>query len=205
MTIPHPHGARTAERRTLSIWGSTASVCAYHPWQAALTNSTAIPLTSQVMDNPEKDISFALNRDMNGSSTGKSTTFAMTRAYAKVTFVFRRSNYPGTCQVQKVELKNLLPSATLNIGTGAYSASAGVSNSSISQTKDVTVPASDTVGWGSDFLLVPCTPAAGTAIVITVDGKTMTTTIPTTTYTPAKGEYKTITITVQEQPSMPPA
>lgn len=180
------------------LGGSTASVCAYHPWQATFTNSTAIPLTSQVMDNTNKDISFALNRGMDGSSTGSSTIFSMTRAYAKVTFVFQRNNYPGTCQVQKVELKNLLPSATLNIGTGVYSTATGVANSSVSQIKNVTVPATSTVAWGSDILLVPCTPAStGITIVITVDGKTMTTTIPTGSYTPVKGEYKIITITVR--------
>lgn len=183
---------------TIYLGGATASVCAYHPWQASLNNSAAIPLTSQLFDNASKDISFATARNVDGSSANKSTSFAMTRAYAKVTFVFQRSNYPGTCQVQKVELKNLLPSATLNIGTGAYSTAAGVANSSVTQTKNVTVPATGTVAWGSDFLLVPCTPAStGMTLVITVDGKTMTTTIPTASYKPTKGEYKTITITVQ--------
>lgn len=183
---------------TIYLGGATASVCAYHPWQASLNNSAAIPLNSQLFDNASKDISFATARNVDGSSANKSTSFAMTRAYAKVTFVFQRSNYPGTCQVQKVELKNLLPSAALNIGTGAYSTVAGVANSSVSQTKNVTVPATGTVAWGSDFLLVPCTPAStGMTLVITVDGKTMTTTIPTASYKPTKGEYKTITITVQ--------
>lgn len=176
----------------------TASVCAYYPYASGLNNSAALPLTSQVLDNASKDICFATARNVDGTSANKSTAFAMTRAYAKVTFVFQRSNYPGTCQVQKVELKNLLPSATLNIGTGVYSAAAGVANSSVSQTKNVTVPASGTVAWGSDILLVPCTPAStGMTIVLTVDGKTMTTTIPTASYKPTKGEYKTITITVQ--------
>lgn len=183
---------------TIYLGGATASVCAYHPWQASHNNSAAIPLTSQLFDNASKDISFATARNVDGSSANKSTSFAMTRAYAKVTFVFQRSNYPGTCQVQKVELKNLLPSAMLNIGTGAYSTAAGMANSSVSQTKNVTVPATGTVAWGSDFLLVPCTPAStGMTLVITVDGKTMTTTIPTASYKPTKGEYKTITITVQ--------
>lgn len=177
--------------------GIPAAVCAYHPWQASL-NSTAIPLTSQVFDNAEKDISFAMNRTMNGTSAGSSTTFAMTRAYAKVTFVFERNNYPGTCVVEKVELKNLLPSATLNIGTGVYSTAVGVSGAIVSQEKSVTVPFSGTLAWGSDILLVPCTPAeTGMTIVITVDGKTMTTTVPTASYMPTAGEYKTITIRVQ--------
>ena len=179
------------------LGGEVARVCAYHPWQASL-NSTAIPLTSQVLTDANNDISFATSRAVDGSSINKTTTFNMIRAYAKVTFKFKRDNYSGTCQVQKVELKNLLPSATLDIGTGAYSTAAGVANSSVSQEKSVTVPATDTVPWGSDILLVPCTPAGtGMTIVITVDGKTMTTTIPVADYQPERGEYATITIMVQ--------
>ena len=179
------------------LGGEVARVCAYHPWQASL-NSTAIPLTSQVLTDANNDISFATSRAVDGSSINKTTTFNMIRAYAKVTFKFKRDNYSGTCRVQKVELKNLLPAATLNIGTGIYSTAAGVANSSVSQEKSVTVPATDTVPWGSDILLVPCTPAGtGMTVVITVDGKTMTTTIPVAGYRPERGEYATITIMVQ--------
>lgn len=179
------------------LGAATASVCAYYPYGSGLGNSTAIPLTSQVLDSEGKDISFATGRNVDGSSGNKSTVFAMIRAYSKVTFLFQRSNYPGTCKVQKVELKNLLPSATLNIGTGVYSAATGVANSTVSQSKDITVPATGTVAWGSDILLVPCTPASsGMVIVVTVDGKTMTTTVPTGSYKPVAGNYATITITL---------
>ena len=180
------------------LGGTTASVCAYYPWQEALGNSTAIPLTSQSLANNNQDFCFAPNRNMDGSSAGRSTNFIMKHAYAKLTFKFQRSNYPGACRVQKVELKNLLPSATLNIGTGAYSTAAGVANSSVSLAKDVTVPATGTVTWGSDILLVPCTPAGtGMTVVITVNGEMMSTTIPVADYRPVQGVYKTILITVK--------
>lgn len=183
---------------TIFLAGAPAAVCAYHPWQSSLNNSTAIPLNSQILTNTIQDISFAMNRNMDGTSVGRSTTFNMTRAYAKVTFVFERSNYPGTCQVQKVELQNLRSSTTLNICNGTYAHSTGVAGITVLQTKYVTVPTTGTIAWGSDFLLVPCMPAgSGMTIVITVDGKTMTTTIPTTNYKPVKGQYKTIKIKVQ--------
>lgn len=190
-----PNGGAT---NAIYLAGSTASVCAYYPWQSGISNSTAVLLTSQVQDDVAKDISFALNRDMDGSSANSSTTFAMKHAYAKVTFTFQRSNYPGICEVQKVELKNILASTTLNIGTGKYATSTGSTAGTVSQTKNVTVPTSGTVSWGSDILLVPCTPAStGIMLTITVDGKTMTTTIPKETYKPVAGEYKTIAIIVQ--------
>lgn len=183
------------------LGGASAWVCAYYPWREGITNSTAFPLTSLAVPvgDTHADISFATSRSVNGTQDGCSTSFAMTRAYAKMTIVFRRGNYPGTCQVQKVELKNLLPSATLNIGTGVYSTAEGVANSSVSMDYyGTTVDPSAPTPLNAYFLLVPCTPAApGTVIVITVDGKTMTTTIPAETYRPVKGECKNITITLQ--------
>ena len=57
---------------TIYLGGTTASVCAYHPYASTLNNSAAIPLTSQVFDNASKDISFAVNRNVDGSSVNKS-------------------------------------------------------------------------------------------------------------------------------------
>lgn len=180
------------------LGGKSAQVCAYHPWQASRDNVAAIPLTSQVLTDADNDISFATSRSVDGSSANKSIAFNMIRAYAKMTFKFQRDNYPGRGEVQTVELKNLLPSATLDISNGTYSATAGVAGSSLSQTKSLIIPATGDVAWGSDFLTVPCIPAgSGMTIVITVDGKTMTTFIPVAGYQPKRGEYKTITITVK--------
>lgn len=179
------------------LGGVTASVCAYHPWQAPL-NSLNFTVTSQVLANDNSnDICFATSRTVDGSSTNKSTTFNMIRAYAKVTFKFQRENYPGSGVVQKVELHNLLQSATLDISTGTYSTNMGVIGTTISQSNSIVMPGTGTVSWGSDILLVPCIPAGATTIVITVDGKEMTTSIPTANYQPTRGEYKTITVTVQ--------
>lgn len=181
---------------TIYLGGASAQVCAYHPWTTGLTNSAAIPLTSQVY-NAAKDLSYATNRAVDGSSANKSTTFAMTRAYAKLTLTFQRANYPCTCQIQKVEIKNCLKAANLNITNGVYSGSAGSADVTLTETKNVTVPTTGTVAWGTDWLMVPCTPATGgMTLVLTVDGKTLTTTIPAASYKPVKGEYKTILLSI---------
>lgn len=181
---------------TIYLGGATAQVCAYHPWTTGLTNSAAMPLTSQT-HAAAKDLSYATNRDVDGSSANKSTTFAMTRAYARLTLTFQRANYPGTCQIQKVEIRNCLKSANLNITTGAYSGSAGSADVTLTESKNVTVAATGTTPWGSDWLMVPCTPAGtGMTLVITIDGKTMSTTIPTASYKPVAGEYKTIQLSI---------
>lgn len=179
---------------TIYLGGASANVCAYHPWTNGYKDKTAIPLTSQVYAS-NKDISFAGNRDLNGSSGSKSTSFIMTRAYARLQIkLTKSSDYPGTCAVSKLELQNLIQSASLNItsASGSYSSTNGTTGTTVTTTKNVTPTTTGTV-W-SDYLLIPCTPYGGMKIVLTVDGKPMTTTIAG--YTPVKGEYKSITLTI---------
>lgn len=182
---------------TIYLGGATAQVSAYHPWTTGLNNSGAIPLTSQVFA-ADKDLSFDVNHDVDGSSANKSVTFAMTRAYARLGFKLQRSNYMGKGELQKLEIKNLLAGATLNITDGVYSTKDGTTAVSVTQSKNVVVPTdeSTTIDWG-EYLMIPCTPTGeGMVLTVTIDGKTMTTTVPKATYTPVKGEYKIITITV---------
>lgn len=181
---------------TIYLGGASASVCAYHPWTSGNNNKTAIPLTSQIYSG-DKDISFATNRTLAGNSTNKSTSFAMTRAYGMLNIkLIKSSDYPGTCSVTKLEFQNLLKTANLNIATGVYSAGRGISGTTFSETKTVT-PTTSGTSWG-DFLLVPCIPYNDSMkIVLTVDGKTMTTTIASASYHPGKGEYKQITLTIK--------
>lgn len=181
---------------TIYLGGAAANVCAYHPWTNGYNDKTAIPLTSQVYAS-DKDISFAGNRVLNGSSSSKSTSFTMTRAYARLQIKLTKSaDYPGTCAVSKLELQNLIKSASLNITStnGSYSSTTGTTGTTVTTTKNVTPTTTGTV-W-SDYLLIPCTPYDGAMkIVLTVDGKTMTATIAG--YTPVKGEYKSITLTIK--------
>lgn len=181
---------------TIYLGGATAQVCAYHPFTSSLTNSAAIPLTSQEYA-AAKDISYAKNKAVDGTSSGKSVSFAMTRAYARIKFTVKRSNYSGKGDVTKLEVSNLLPSTTLNITSGAYAAAAGTTATTVSTTKTVTLATSAASDY-ADYLIVPCTPAgAGMTVKLTVDGQPMTTTLATAAYTPKAGEWKTINISVQ--------
>lgn len=183
---------------TIYLGGGQAQVCAYHPWTAANSNSGAVALKSAVYA-AANDLSYDKNHGVNGSSAGCSVAFAMTRAYSRIGFKFQRSNYPGTCTVSKLEIKNLLPAASLNITTGVYSATAGTNAATITATRNVTVPGTGTIDWGENYLLIPC-PApysTGMEITLTVDGKPMTTTVTTASYKPVAGEYKTLTLTIK--------
>lgn len=176
--------------------GPKADVCAYHPWTSGYTNSAAIPLTSAVYTEA-KDISYATDREMQGNEAGCKTSFTMIRAYAKAIIKVKRENYPGTCTVSKLEIRNLLPAATLNITDGTYSTAAGTTATVISETRNVTVPVTGTADWGT-YLFVPCTPyGTGMVISLTVDGKLMTTTVAAANYKPVAGECNTITVSLK--------
>lgn len=171
------------------------NVCAYHPWSSGKT--TAIALKSDVYATAN-DLSYATNQSVDGR-TNKSTalTFAMKRAYARVAFKLKRDNYPGTCSVTNLTVKNLLASTTLTITSGTYAATIGTTAATLNRTRTVVVTATAgaSTDWGEEYLLVPCIPAGtGMEITLTVDGKTMTTTVPTASYKPVAGEYKTITL-----------
>lgn len=190
-----PNGGAT---NTIYLTGVAANVCAYHPWTSGYNTSTAIPLTSQDYA-AAKDISYAVNREVKGNPTGCKTTFALTHAYALATIQLKRDNYSGTCKVSKLELKNLLPAATLDITKGTASASAGISgNATISRTVDITVPSTGVATTQPKYLLIPCTPAGGGMVLaLTVDGKPMTLNVPAATYTPVAGVSNTITVGIK--------
>ena len=174
-----------------------ASVCAYYPFKPTFNDYTAISLYS---GGSGEDFCFATNRNVNGVSPNNSTSFVMDHAYAKVTFAFLRNNYIGPCTVSSIELRNLLYSATLNIGTGVYSSTTGVAGKTLAEQGmgSVAVATGSTpTPWLRPVWLIPCTPASsGMEIVLTVDNRTMSTTIPTASYKPTKNEHKTITITI---------
>ena len=183
----------------INLGAKDAQVCAYYPWVSTYNNSTAIPLTSQVYD-AAKDLSYAVNQTKNGTSSSASAiAFNMVKAYARLKIQFKRADYPGTCVVSKVTLKNLLPNATLNITNGAYSASTGTLGSELVRMANVAVGTGSTATVWADYLLVPCRPAeTGMVVSLVVDGKPMTTTVPWSGgYSPAAGAYVAITLTIK--------
>lgn len=190
-----PNGGIT---NTIYLGGPVANVCAYYPWTGGYNTATAIPLTSQDYA-AANDLSYATSREVKGDVTGCKTTFALTHAYALATIQLKRDNYSGTCKVSKLELKNLLPTATLDITNGTASATAGVSgNATISRTVDITVPATGVATTQPQYLLIPCTPAgSGMVLALTVDGKPMTLTVPAATYKPVAGVSNTITVGIK--------
>lgn len=78
-------------------------------------------MVSQIYD-AEIDLVYATNQTVNGTSARKSVEFTMGHAYSQIEFVFSREDYPNTCKVTEITVKNanIIKTATLNLATGGY-------------------------------------------------------------------------------------
>lgn len=179
------------EAETLYLGGENANVCAYYKTNkiASVADKKAVALTSQIFD-AEQDLLYAKNQTVNGTSSGKQVEFILGHAYSQIEFVLKRDNYPNTCKVTQIAVKNanIIGSTTLNLATGVYAT--GIKNAGFSYLTNPTTPTdgisvpSDGSTINSNLLMVPCMLAnsnsIGLTLVLTVDGKTMTATVPHT-------------------------
>lgn len=177
------------EAKTLYLGGENANVCAYYKTNkiASVASKESVALTSQIFDT-EQDLLYAKNQTVNGTSSGKQVEFILSHAYSQIEFVLKRENYPNTCKVTNIAVKNanIIGSTTLNLAKGEYAT--GTKNTVFSYDTNptasadgITVP-SDGSAINSNLLMVPCTLAnnngTGLTLVLTVDGKAMTATVP---------------------------
>lgn len=169
---------------TIYLSGEDANVCAYYPYKNAVTHNdeTAIPLTTQEYA-AEEDLSFAVNNVVNGTSTQRAVTFAMTHAYSQIQLKITRENYPTTCAISAITLENsnLATKATIDITDGTVSGTT-TGNYSLTFATSKTLGTSET--YTRSLLMVPVaslpsdTEGKSLKISLTVDGQIMSTGIP---------------------------
>jgi hypothetical protein len=153
-------------------------LCAYYPYTAALSNATAVSLTSQQYSAAAD---FCYTSTGSGlSATSNALALSLSHAYAQITLnIGRSTTYSDTCAVSGVSFSNagLNASATLNLFTGSSQSSVGTvafnpQITGIQSGKTTTVVA----------LLVPVTTAmtGNLVITLTVDGAQLTTNVDVT-------------------------
>lgn len=172
---------------TIYLGAQDANICAYYKPTLDVTDKTKVALTNAHYTE-DRDLVYAKNVLANGTSAGSQITFNMEHAYSQIEFSFERKNYPNTCKITDVTLKNsaLIKTATLNIATAAYTTTATATElifkaNEAAPATGVTVPSTgecDKV----NLLVVPCTLADtdGTGLTVTfkVDDKDMSMKIP---------------------------
>lgn len=177
---------------TVYLMANNADVCAYFPYKSTYTDKTAVPLasgkytgtTDDLTKHDPADICYATNRTLSGASV--STDFEMRHAMAMVQLSFERLNYESTlCNLTEISIKNkeLVNTATLDIGTGIYTT---VKKDAVKWTPGTATPATGIqvpatgISETTAALLVPCTldVAGTTTFSFTVDGLAMSVKVP---------------------------
>ena len=170
-----------AENKSVYLLPQTTQVCAYYPYNAGYTTSTAIPLefgeyagtADDLSKHDPLDICYAINQGMSSSSV--SATFALKHAMALLKLTLTRPKDESTaCRITKLELanSNLMKNATRNIT--AETAPTGTATPLLTWTPatPLEVPANGTTSVSVTLRMIPCTLAAtGLKLTFTIENK----------------------------------
>ncbi|MBP1593196.1 MAG: hypothetical protein H6Q12_214 [Bacteroidetes bacterium] len=161
------------------LGSSAASVCAYYPYSASVTNSSSVSLQSQIYTSAA-DLCYA-PYITNLKNSAQNAAFVMSHAYSRITFTITRdATYTGTCNITDISLTNsgLKTLATFNITNGTYTTG---TNGSVSFNPSISSIASG-ANTSTSVLLVPVTGLTGNIdLAFTIDGASFSTSIPVST------------------------
>lgn len=191
---------------TIWLGAKDANVCAYYLPSLSITDKTAYKMTTDYYDEAN-DLVYAKDQTVNGTADKCNVNFSMIHAYAQIEFNFKRDNYPNTCKITTMTLKNksLAKSGTLNLAKGSMSVLSGdfaseqTFNTDPNSGDGITIDATNDI-HKINLLVVPCNldksdaDNVGLSVVFNVDTKDMTMNIPHATL-PAIVAGKKYTIT----------
>ncbi|MBP1593195.1 MAG: hypothetical protein H6Q12_213 [Bacteroidetes bacterium] len=160
---------------------NNAQICAYYPYAYTAT-PLAVALTAQ-KDDALQDLVYAKNAAY--SNTNKTANLTMGHAYSKITFTITKdATYTGTGAISSLSLSNaaLVQSNTIDITSGTYG-----SGTVATVTYNPAI-ASITTSATTALLLPPTVTAmsGNVSLSIIVDGSTLTTTIPASSFPSSK-------------------
>jgi hypothetical protein len=167
--VKYSYGTTWSTINPLYLTSTSASICAYYPYSATITDATAVPLTSQIYSS-SADLCYAANTSK--TSASPSIDFVMSRAYAMITFnIIHEETYTGACSISNIAVSNagINASGTLNMTTGVMaSTTAGTVNITPSSAITVATNATSSI----QALMVPVSTAMTgyVTVTFTVDG-----------------------------------
>lgn len=191
-------GGQWVSTAPILLGGQSAMISAYYPYTAAYNDGKAIPVVSTVYDQGT-DLSYAREQVKDGTINNRNIEFHMKRAYSRLKIRLRRTDYPGTCKVTKVVLRNILKSTTLNIAKADYAVKNASLTDEVSFERELTLGESSAYTDWTDYLLIPCTIVTGGGIIVevTVDGQKMTRTINVVSGLLEAGKYSSVGLTLR--------
>lgn len=179
-----------------------AAVCAYYPYDAAITSATGVALTSQLYD-AAKDLCFTPNTTV--KNTAPTVNWTLNHAYSQLTFnIHKDASYTGVGQISAIAIKNtgkILLDNTLDITNGNYgTGTAGdvICYPNITVPKYISTDATTIVS--THVLMVPVETAMTTDVTLsfTIDGAVLNATVPVASLSKlAAGSNYGITVVIQ--------
>lgn len=172
----------------IKLSAASASICAYAPYDAALTDYTAVPLGSGIYD-AGTDLVYSTTLAGPVNAPNRNVSFTMKHAYSRVTLKIRRGSYTGTGAVSSVTVSGdgIYASSTLNLATGIYS---GLVAGSLTLDPGITSTATD-ADESVGLRLVPSgSLPSGVTLTFVVDGYTLKATVTTYTQLEAGVNYQ---------------
>lgn len=164
------------------VGGSVAQLCAYYPFGAATFSGTSATLTAQIYD-AAKEWFYASNATASVTNKTPTASFAMKRAYSRVSLTIRRdASYENTCAITNVKFRNgstgnFYSTATVNIATGSVSPGSA-SSTGTDFNPSIASIASGATNATADYLLPPQSVSSGLSISLTVDGVVRSIVVP---------------------------
>lgn len=172
----------TAASTPVYLNKSQATLNLYYPYNASYSNSTAIPLTSQVPGTNQANALWYSR--MTVASTDLPLNLSLKQAYARMTFNFTHlASYTGNCAISNITISNseIISTATLNIeDTDGYPYTAGTKGS-VSFNPNISSIASGASDASGIVLMVPVASLTGNiTFSVTIDGVVKTGTLSST-------------------------
>lgn len=181
-------GSAWSQAAPIYLTNNNATIFSYYPYNAAVTNGTAIPVETA----SQTDYMFGSANAVNNSAA--TATLTMKHSLALVEFKFNKSNYPGVGLLTKIEIANgagktlLFSEGTMNCSTGAISNTSGKNiSASISNASGLlTLPATASTDENTypKVMVLPTVATAATGDLVinfTIDGKVYDFQVPAAT------------------------
>ncbi len=175
---------------TIELSMNEGKCYAYYPYSSSVTDVTKIPVST----TGQMDYMYATPVTVDANN--KTASLKMYHALSAVRFMIKKGTYAGTGQVTAVSVKSsaLGTSGSLNAVTGEVTGVSG-KGSEISVSKSL--KQSD-VTQDVDVIVVPTGTTADLTLSVTLDGKTYSTVVSSTTLTKANCNQYTLTVNVGE-------
>jgi hypothetical protein len=170
--VMYTYGSPWTTTTPVYLTKSNASICAYYPYDAAITTST-LPTTILTPKVYAAASDICYQSSQTASSSASSLSFTMVRAFSRIQLtISKAASYPGTGNITSITIAatGLATQNTLNMTSGTY----GTATTGGSYNDAAPAIANLTSAVTKDYLMVPSTLTSDITLTFVIDTQTLT-------------------------------